>query len=74
MSESEHADLTWRRSSVSGETGGCVEIAMSAASVHVRNSRDRSGPQLVFLYHEWTAFLAGVRNDEFELPEPPAAD
>lgn len=70
MSEPEHADLTWRKSSSSGEAGGCVEIAMSAESVHVRNSRDSSGPQLMFLHHEWTAFLTGIRNGEFELPTP----
>jgi hypothetical protein len=74
MSESEHAHLTWRKSSVSGDSGGCVEIAMSPASVHVRNSRNSGGPQLVFLYQEWAAFLVGVRNGEFELPVTPESD
>jgi hypothetical protein len=68
VSESEHADLTWRKSSASGPSGGCVEVAMSVASVYVRNSRDRGGPQLVFLDQEWAAFLVGVRNGLFELP------
>lgn len=74
MSESEHADLTWRKSSASGEAGGCVEIAMSPTSVHVRNSRNSGGPQLVFLHQEWAAFLVGARNGEFELPGAPDRD
>jgi hypothetical protein len=74
VSESEHADLTWRKSSASGEAGGCVEIAISAAAVHVRNSRNSGGPPLVFLHREWAAFLVGVRNGEFELPAAPASD
>jgi hypothetical protein len=74
VSESEHADLTWRKSSASGEAGGCVEIAISAASVHVRNSRNSGGPQLVFLFEEWAAFLVGARKGEFELPTPSGSD
>ena len=67
MSQSEHANLTWRKSSTSGNSGGCVEIAISAASVHIRNSRNTGGPELVFLPHEWAAFLTGAKNGEFEL-------
>jgi hypothetical protein len=74
VSESEHAGLAWRKSSASGDSGGCVEIAMSAAVIHVRNSRDRGGPRLVFLHREWAAFLVGVRNGEFELPAAPESD
>jgi Domain of unknown function (DUF397) len=74
VSESEHAHLTWRKSKASGNSGGCVEIAMSAESVHVRNSRNINGPQLVFLHPEWAAFLVGVRNGEFELSASPESD
>ena len=74
MSDSEHADLTWRKSSASGEAGGCVEIAMTPTSVHVRNSRNSGGAQLVFLHQEWAAFLVGARNGEFELPIAPEGD
>jgi hypothetical protein len=36
----------------------------------VRDSKDRNGPVLRFNAHEWEAFLAGVRNGEFEQPKP----
>ena len=69
MSEQEPANLTWRKSSAS-ESGGCLEVAMSPDTVYVRCSRQRSGPVLQFLPHEWTAFLVGARNGEFDLEIP----
>jgi hypothetical protein len=56
----------WRKSSRSG-TNGCVEVAFVDGQVAVRDSNDRRGPVLLFTSHEWTAFLAGVRDGEFEL-------
>jgi hypothetical protein len=60
---------TWRKSSRSG-TNGCVEVALDTAEVAVRDSKDRNGPVLHFTAREWEAFLAGVRNGEFEQPKP----
>ncbi|MCZ2525376.1 DUF397 domain-containing protein [Streptomyces sp. HB2AG] len=52
------AQLTWFKSSYSsGEGGDCVEVAASADAVHVRDSKDRSGPVLSFAADEWAAFV-----------------
>lgn len=52
----------WRTSSYSGSDGQCVEVAfVGAGRVAVRDSKDRSGPVLVFTGAEWTAFLAAAR-------------
>lgn len=60
----------WRRSSLSGQLGNCVEVAMLAGGeVAVRNSRHPVGPALVFTPAEWSAFLGGVQRREFALPE-----
>lgn len=49
----------WFKSSHSGSDGGeCVEVAVGPASVHVRDSKDRSGPALAFQPDAWTAFVA----------------
>jgi hypothetical protein len=56
----------WRKSSRSG-TNGCVEVAFVDGQVALRDSKDRPGPVLLFTSHEWTAFLAGARDGEFEL-------
>lgn len=58
--------LTWRKSSRSAAAGHCVEVASAAAAVYVRDSKDAGGPVLEFGAGDWTAFLAGVRDGEFD--------
>jgi hypothetical protein len=58
----------WRTSTFSGGNGSCVEVASNLPGIiAVRDSKDRQGPALVFTPHEWTAFLDGIRADEFSL-------
>lgn len=57
----------WRKSSHSGNNG-CVEVATVGDRVAVRDSKDPEGGVLVFTAREWRAFLAGVRDGEFEAP------
>lgn len=55
-------DASWRKSSYSNGAGSnCVEVAGMAASIAVRDSKDRSGPVLTFGTADWTAFLTLVR-------------
>jgi Domain of unknown function (DUF397) len=57
----------WVKSSLSFANGNCVEVAdLPDGGVGVRNSRDPDGPVLQFTPDEWTAFLGGVRNGEFD--------
>jgi Domain of unknown function (DUF397) len=63
------ARAMWRKSSRSG-ANGCVEVALDPAEVAVRDSKHQEGPVLRFNVNEWEAFLAGVRNGEFEQPKP----
>jgi len=65
------SNAVWHKSARSGESG-CVEVATLDRVVAVRDSKDREGPVLVFRPHEWEAFLAGVRDGEFDLPEAAA--
>lgn len=57
----------WRKSSHSA-TNGCVEVGRGGDQIAVRDSKDPSGPVLVFTAHEWRAFLDGVRDGEFDSP------
>ena len=54
--------VTWRVSSRSNSGGGnCVEVGAlvnGSGRVAVRDSKDRTGPALVFPRTAWTAFLA----------------
>jgi hypothetical protein len=55
----------WRKSTHS-HSNGCVEVAFVEGQVAVRDSKDRSGPVLLFTAHEWAVFLSGVRDREFD--------
>ncbi|MFD8757088.1 DUF397 domain-containing protein [Kitasatospora sp. NPDC059577] len=64
-------DLTgasWRKSSYSGGGGAaCIEVADGFAGVMpVRDSKDPSGPALVFSSPAWQSFVTAVRNGEFD--------
>lgn len=48
-------------------TGGCVAVAPASDGVLVRSSRVADGPVLSFSREEWDAFVAGVRNGEFDV-------
>ncbi|MFJ9445424.1 DUF397 domain-containing protein [Kitasatospora sp. NPDC101235] len=55
--------LTWFKSSYSNTEGGaCVEVAVSHATVRVRDSKDKSGPQLAFAPQAWADFVEFARN------------
>ncbi|MEV7186253.1 DUF397 domain-containing protein [Kitasatospora sp. NPDC093102] len=53
-----NTELAWFKSSYSGNEGGaCVEVAETPGVVHVRDSKDKSGPQLAFEPASWEAFV-----------------
>ncbi|MFD4903644.1 DUF397 domain-containing protein [Kitasatospora purpeofusca] len=52
------SDLVWFKSSYSGNEGGaCVEVAEMVDAVLVRDSKDKSGPQLAFSSAAWSSFV-----------------
>ncbi len=54
--------VEWRKSSYSGGEGGnCIEIAESPERIHVRDSKDKSGPTLTFTPQQWSAFVHFTR-------------
>lgn len=62
-------DATWHTSSYSGTAGQCVEVAeLSGRRWAMRDSKTPDGPTLIFTQAEWAAFVAGVRDGEFDAP------
>jgi hypothetical protein len=59
----------WFKSSRSSGGKECVEVAfLDGGQVGVRDSKNPTGPALVFTPGEWDAFTAGVNDGEFTRP------
>ncbi len=61
-----HSDNTGWRQSSRCETAGCVEVAHIDDHYLIRDSKNPDGPQLTFTAVEWAAFVASVRDGEFD--------
>ena len=60
-------DARWRKSTASNPSGSCVEMAeLPGDSIAMRNSRFPAGPALIYTRAEIAAFLAAVRDGEFD--------
>ncbi|MFJ4092861.1 DUF397 domain-containing protein [Kitasatospora sp. NPDC089913] len=56
-------EVAWRKSTYSSNEGAqCVEIAETPGTVHVRDSKDKTGPQLTFEPAAWKAFIDFAAN------------
>lgn len=57
----------WAKSSHSSHNGNCVEVAgLAGDTIRVRDSKNPRGGILSFTTVEWSAFIGGVRNGEFD--------
>ncbi|MGW4103071.1 DUF397 domain-containing protein [Streptomyces sp. NPDC004976] len=56
------AELAWFKSSYSGGNDGesCVELASTPGTVHVRDSKDATGPRIAFTPDSWARFVPYV--------------
>ncbi|MFI9535182.1 DUF397 domain-containing protein [Nocardia fusca] len=67
MTDLSRAD--WFKSSRSQGGNDCVEAAhLDNGHVGVRDSKNPTGPALIFTPGEWDAFLAGAKDGEFDRP------
>jgi hypothetical protein len=54
----------WRKSSASGGSGNCVEVAKSGSFMLVRDSQNRSGTVLQFTSVQWLELLQRIQNGQ----------
>lgn len=57
----------WFKSSKSNNGTGCVEVALNLPGVYVRDTKNcGEGPILHFTEEEWSAFVGGAKDGEFD--------
>lgn len=47
----------WRTSSYSGGNANCVQVAVTPVHIGLRDSKNSTGPALVFAANDWTRFV-----------------
>lgn len=60
------AGLEWTKSSYSGHNGNCVEVAPHDHRIATRDSKNPTGPALLFTPAAWSAFVDAVAAGEFD--------
>ncbi len=56
----------WRKSSRSSDQANCVEVAVTAGAVAVRDSKHPAGGILAVSPHAWAAFTTALRDGQFD--------
>jgi hypothetical protein len=54
-------NVTWYKSRRSIGNGNCIEAARLSGYMAVRDSKDASGPALVFPNRAWSSFVGGIK-------------
>ncbi|WLW55373.1 DUF397 domain-containing protein [Streptomyces sp. YU58] len=58
------SELAWFKSTYSSSgDGDCVEVALTPATVHVRDSKDREGARLAVSAVAWAEFMNAGHED-----------
>lgn len=65
----------WRKSSFCNGASSCVEVQrLPDGSVVMRDGKNPDGPVLTLSAREWDAFVAGVKDGEFDVSALPRPD
>lgn len=69
MNDDRLVGAKWFKSTHSAGNSECVEVAiLDGGMVGVRDSKNPTGPALIFAPDQWDAFTAGVNDGQFICP------
>jgi hypothetical protein len=57
----------WRKSSYSGNTGNCAEVADLGSTVAVRDSKSPDGAMLLLTPVDWRTFIDAIETGTYNL-------
>jgi hypothetical protein len=63
---SDRAGAQWRKSSYSGGSNDCVELAVARSGAAVRDSKNTATGHLAFQANRWHAFLGIVKEGRLD--------
>lgn len=58
--------LAWQKANRSLGSGACVEVAKADGTIVFRDSKDPDGPVLKYTETEFSAFVHGIKQGEFD--------
>lgn len=61
------AEVKWKTSTFCADKS-CAEVSHQHRVWKIRNNQDPDGPVVTFTEDEWTAFVAGVKDGQFDPP------
>ncbi|MFG3287959.1 DUF397 domain-containing protein [Streptomyces sp. NPDC048179] len=65
-------ELTWQKSTYSGDASNCVEMATTPTAIHIRDSKNPTAHRLTVAPSTWARFLpyATEADRRWPLPSP----
>jgi len=67
VNRTDQSSATWRKSSRSNGQYSCIEVAdLDSGYQAVRDSKNPTGPTLIFPRTQWAAFTTGVHTGQFD--------
>jgi hypothetical protein len=66
VSQEELDNASWRKSSRSDSSGGCVSMAAMGPYCAIRDSKDASGPMIIFSKASLCTFFRAIKEGNFD--------
>jgi hypothetical protein len=70
VARSQASVVAWRKSTYSGSSDNCVEVAALSRAIVIRDSKDPDGPRIYVGRSAWTELVRSVRRNPSLVHQP----